>query len=112
MSKHTPGPWIHPTGVFANETGGPSIQSADGDLIAAVAVVDADLDDETNERRLADAHLIAAAPEMLAALRTQRPIIQKMIRIAQDRMDKFLLNEATEALEALDAAIAKARGEA
>ncbi len=62
MSKHTPGPWIAPTGLFDNRTDGPRIV-ADNEIICAVETVDPDLDDETNDRRLANARLIAGAPD-------------------------------------------------
>lgn len=67
MSKHTPGPWIYPKGLFDNRTHGPSIQ-ADGEVVCAVQTVDPDFDAAVNDRRLANAYLIAAAPEMFAAL--------------------------------------------
>lgn len=54
MTKHTPGPWR------ARISGDPDVLTSSGDLICAVY---------TDDLAEADARLIAAAPEMLAALR-------------------------------------------
>lgn len=57
-AKFTPGPWA---------TEGDQIETADGSaLIAEMALWDAD--DEEAQEQFANARLIAAAPELLAAL--------------------------------------------
>ena len=61
MSKHTRGPWI-PSGYGFNVLTGDSMHS--------IASVDAPWRPDDNERareRIANAHLIAAAPDLLAA---------------------------------------------
>lgn len=60
MSKHTPGPW---TGYPANIS--PNIE-ADGKCIAQVNPHNGD----SEERRTANARIIAAAPELLEALKS------------------------------------------
>lgn len=53
MSKHTPGPWT-------NDLETPWILSSDGSAVAQIC---------SRPLREANAHLIAAAPELLGALR-------------------------------------------
>jgi hypothetical protein len=63
MSKHTPGPWIaHSAGLVLTN-----------DRTKTIAIVDADgaqmiRHSHTDEQIAANTHLIAAAPELLAAL--------------------------------------------
>lgn len=56
MSEHTPGPWTFESGFIVSSAG----------RIADVGGVDASFDPETAE---ADGRLIAAAPDLLAALK-------------------------------------------
>lgn len=51
MTKHTQGPW------FVDKQGAPTIRQADGTVISGVP------------NNYADAHLIAAAPDLLDALK-------------------------------------------
>ena len=91
--KHTPGPW--------NATDGAAILAGSGINIQNIASV-------SLEKRLgrgsakADALLISAAPDLLAALRAARPYVMTCVDEPID--------PAGRALAALDAAIAKAEG--
>lgn len=91
MSKHTPGPWhtqhVHPY---------THIKSDKNPMIAVVRSV---LTDSRQEFE-ANAHLIAAAPEMLEALEMMLGILT-VAGIAAD----------TEAVQHLRSVIAKAKGE-
>ena len=105
MSKHTPGPWKFEIAW----AGFSAIRGRDGQLIFGVA---AGSDDE---RRLepeieANAHLIAAAPDLLEALEDLRPILDAFergqTRYADLMGEADLVPEITKAR----AAIAKAKG--
>lgn len=66
MSKHTPGPWI----VRAIDGSIGSIDAADGIQMVAQAMEIGHQDRTTGSpERIANARLIAAAPELLAALK-------------------------------------------
>lgn len=68
MSKHTPGPWK----LIANE-----VIAASGDVIADVVGGEGCrfVEDDQNVECLANANLIATAPDMLTALQDIRRII-------------------------------------
>lgn len=74
MSKHTPGPWHHVS---------ESRQIADtGDFYSWVAVRNSEghdlfITDREDERLDPDAALIAAAPELLAALKRALPFLKR-----------------------------------
>lgn len=87
--QHTPGPWLHATDM--GQVG--SVEFADGTVIAQAQQLPGDL---RSEQRNANARLIAAAPELLAALR-------------RCRFDS--LNMTLADMEFCRAAIAKATGE-
>lgn len=61
-TKHTPGPWVYGDEMFDSQITAPSAPAAWGNR--TIAVVD-HAEDEMGE---ANAHLIAAAPELLAAV--------------------------------------------
>jgi hypothetical protein len=66
-TKHTPGPWR-----WANDGGdGYAIHSSSKKMSATVALVTARVGSET---AIADSRVLAAAPEMLAALHTLRKL--------------------------------------
>ena len=60
MSKHTPGPWV---------AKGPSVETEDGGLIAAVLDPTERGTTVPDPYVVANAHLIAAAPDLLEALK-------------------------------------------
>ncbi|MFG1331222.1 hypothetical protein V5F41_08195 [Xanthobacter autotrophicus] len=80
-SKHTPGPWEI---GFENCGGGFTI-TADGVRVAHTARFFAsgkkDLRDLSEDEAKANGHLIAAAPEMLAALRLALPALCRMTTV-------------------------------
>lgn len=63
----------------------------------------------TDEAR-AKAHLLAAAPQMLAALEAARPFLLYQMMKAQDALDIELHRRACDSVNAIDAVIAAARG--
>ena len=106
MSKHTPGPWQHSVRLSASENHrGFSIWTADGWALADVQPAD-----EDGTEGEANARLIAAAPDLLEALKRMASIIDKM----GDMPDGFIhpspwqTLKCEEALEQARAAIAKA----
>jgi hypothetical protein len=92
MSKHTPGPWFHKTDF--GQVG--SVETADGDVIAQAQ----SLGPLDHERRNANARLIAAAPDLLAAL-----------KLVLEDAREFFPTVSAQAITAAEAAIAKAEGE-
>ena len=91
MSKHTQGPWTV-DGAVATEN---LDVLGEGGRVAML-----DCDDIDAETLKANARLIAAAPEMLDAL-----------RVAQSELHYFIATRGREAHEIVRAAIAKATGE-
>lgn len=104
MSKHTPGPWF----VRAQDTGflidSPKTKEQPHGRVAAVAQYSYDWAGPMRAEALANARLIAAAPELLAALEV----------ILRDHMAVHGVGdlEMQPALFQARAAIAKATGEA
>lgn len=97
MSTHTPGPWrLHEGSIFGH-AGYIGITSPAHDFLAEV-VVKMDDDTERSPRLLANARLIAAAPDLLAAL-------QRAVNVLD-------ATGATDDANAARAAIAAATGEA
>jgi len=92
-TKHTPGPW------HSNNRPNDTLVLDGDDLIIAGIYMFPAPDREGQEQ--ANAHLIAAAPELLAAAKGVQDIVDGM-----KDMERAWANE----LEALDAAIAKAEG--
>ena len=106
---HTPGPWTVPH--FARpEVNCNCHYVLCGDHFGSVATVHSSVDDELengdnprHEQAVANAHLIAAAPSLYAALEAWEAYLHDLPRIAED---------APEAVQLTFAALAKARGEA
>jgi hypothetical protein len=92
QATHTPGPWKEKRKL--------SIYSADDEPICAVFPA------ETEERSRADAHLIAAAPDLLAALKSCR----SNMRILAKAAGSYAAFESTD--KAAREAIEKATGRA
>ena len=111
-AKHTPAPWI-----FREELG--TVNATDKehskDGIARIEVCDPSEGQTWNggllpiDEREANARLIAAAPELLAALIDARSIIEVLKRTLplSDLIEIAPLSQ----IDAIDAAIAKANGE-
>jgi hypothetical protein len=86
MNKHTPGPW-----TITESATHITVRNREGDAVFH--------DDKRLDGVLGDAHLIAAAPDLLEAL---TEIVSVSLR--------YRLQESDSAVEAARAAIAKARG--
>lgn len=103
MSKFTKGPWmVWKDGVYAVNKGTVATPITLTGYRGTICMMD-DLDEEIPERQQkANAHLIAAAPDLLASLK----------ELLQDKYEaKVLTDEDGEMLSRAEAAIAKARGE-
>ena len=94
MSEHTRGPW-RPIGAKASI----GIYNDSGDPIASLQ---APIGSMSRPRRDADARLIAAAPDLLAAAKQARDALSALLTTR----DPIVYSDA---LRALDAAIAKAQ---
>ena len=83
MSKHTPGPWTWKRDekqeyVPATTLEGPSVLCRYWETIGGRPI-------EVNQRTLADARLIAAAPDLLAALKKVKRILEsRAFRAVED----------------------------
>jgi hypothetical protein len=95
MSKHTPGPWE----VIRQDDGSLAIVNNNGDIITYAF----DLSDDINA--LQNANLIAAAPELLAALYEALPFIN-------DDDGAYKAGYAKKVEQRILAAINKAEGKA
>lgn len=106
-ASHTPGPWVaHHLEVWD--------APADNDSAIMVAKVEGDTDNMMDPGALADARLIAAAPEMYEAL-AGLDAFSKLLNEFADMHDSSILRETIEdpaaaALDKMRAAFAKARG--
>jgi len=103
--KHTPGPWD----LWVDKEGAFTIRAEpeDGMVIAKRNV-------GTNDpaEGIANAHLIAAAPELLEALKSARQFIVNGTEYGYIRMpDKDCPDSAHDTLPKIQAAIAKAEGQ-
>lgn len=99
MAEHTPGPWQ----VIAS-TGTEVLALADGP--DSVVVADTEFFGRTpTERQIADAHLIAAAPDLLAALERMLSVSGSHVTAGNAQCDTCL------AVSQAMTAVAKARGE-
>lgn len=98
-TKHTPGPWTIKAGFIVAEASGWK-----GAFVAKPLHVDIDNKVSDTPRAEANARLIAAAPDMLAALELVAPIYA---HIDQRDTSPFGVTGRT-----VNAAIAKAKGEA
>lgn len=100
MSKHTPGPWAMPD----SGQGRISKVGANGGWDGLIATADCGDYARSREEGLANARLIAAAPNLLEALKTAR----SMLAICAGPIPS---NDERDAIAWADAAIAKATGE-
>ena len=112
MTKHTPGPWKQVEYDDWLYIGGDDIDYIQYDPVDepynycvenAVCVIDHV--DNLTEQRLANARLIAATPELLAALETVMPWASKAVA------DHYNEKQGKRALDMALAAIEKAEGE-
>jgi hypothetical protein len=100
-TKHTPGPWV----VVTEDGSIGSVAAADGSAVAQ-AQIRGTLKKPNNEERRANAHLIAAAPELLKACKAALPYLRNHIGMTLDEGPGDRI-----ALDMCEEAIAKATGE-
>ena len=106
MSQHTPGPWKVVDGHY------PCFIEIEGASFRPAIVTHAtDLTLEDTRRRRADAQLMAAAPELLAALKALVPFMEMAFAAEGDTFG-VRHNDANDALFAAESAIADAEGRA
>ena len=98
MSKHTPGPWM------ASQNEVISVASTAERVVITVNVVECETGAPIPEQAIIDARLIAAAPDLLAALKTCVFVVETLAHLRG--MEAELLPHA----EFARAAIAKATG--
>jgi hypothetical protein len=106
-ARHTPGPWV------LTDNGLITAEAREGKV--EIAVIELDFDNPFESEQRANAKLIAAAPELLAALNRAEAFIVSELDVRQtsygsDGDDGGYIGEARSALEIVRAAIAKARG--
>jgi len=105
--QHTPGPWNLPSHVAGGDIG----IIADSRLLAMVT----NDEDEpiADSEQLANARLMAAAPELLALCKTLRQRLADLLRHVDEDTDSDAdLAHDRDAVDDADAAIAKAEGRA
>lgn len=101
MSKHTPGPWtVGPVertkwSVFATTDG--------GDSVKVICCTAGNAREREDPQRAADAHLIAAAPDLLEALRDLYALYDRGVLKGPDAL-------CAQVVHAAIVAIAKAEG--
>ena len=101
---HTPGPWKVVDRLYV---------WTDDDVGCEVAkVCDENLDDDMLGQADADARLIAAAPELLAALRRMREVFEQLADGDWRHLDATYVDQLIESdgLHGCDKALAKAEG--
>ena len=98
MDKHTPGPWAS-VPCQADHGATTAIQGVASDILARVPA---------GPRAVANAQLIAAAPDLLAALQA---VTAELRQLQQNGDIRDSIRNGAEYLIAADAALAKARGE-
>lgn len=114
MSEHTPGPWevTHLDATGSQSAGYANVRAVNRHMFGhgtCLPIVDVYLYHEPEQQ--ANARLIAAAPDLLAALETARDYVAGELEYRKQAMagypDKWRTEE--EDLASIDAAIAKAR---
>jgi hypothetical protein len=112
MSQHTPGPWIkHSRFVFRAGDGHLTICELQGSGGKYVERRELELDDPRFDEIHANGRLIAAAPDMLDALRQAEQFIANGIEMGAIRMPAPDSDDsAVNTLPAIRAAIAKVEG--
>jgi hypothetical protein len=102
--SHTPGPWeIHHYGDNEGD-----IHGSDGTLVCMMREGDTAPDQDWS----ADARLIAAAPELLAAMKRMREVFEQLSEGDWRELDATYVDQLIEndGLHGCDKAIAKAEG--
>lgn len=118
MNKFTKGPWTYTFGKIECEDWG-IIRCPDGGIVATAGVyaIERDKTDLNAHRKngtdpsAANAHLIAAAPEMYEALRRADMFIANGVELGYITLPDVHEDPATETPNLIKAALAKAAGE-
>lgn len=116
MSKQsfTPGPWsfrsYEPDGPLEDEVHSESPDAGDGDIVCLSPIHGGY--DESAERWEANAHLIAAAPDLLAAAELALANLRRNLASEEVCGQPFMGDDEHEAISVLTAAISKATGAA
>jgi hypothetical protein len=101
MSKHTQGDWgFDDNGIY--EVIGDKLMAINGDDGMKIAWI------EEGPEQLADARLIAAAPDLLEACKTALTLLRGLC--GSDELGDLYFAEAERVESVIDAAIAKAEG--
>ena len=124
MSKHTPGPWeVGMRGGFnANiifDRSGEDLHSDNGICLVYGMYQHQNIDEQKDSKGLANARLIAAAPELLSELKNLRRAYVSLLETGRDRIIQHGGQcDSVESMEAADlnlksarAAITKATGD-
>lgn len=106
--KHTPGPWhvgVKPGPIIYDDAYGSQIARMDNPF------------GQTDEENLANAHLIASAPDLLEALKEAHGQLEADILVKENfpvknELDRLLRNESRRLLNKWQSIIAKAEGRA
>lgn len=113
MYKHSIAPWR--TAYSHSPAYIRDIKAADGEIIAQVCDFDDEVANDYSDQTIANARLIAAAPDLLAALRAILPYAENEAHALQDLRDSEVAEmQALVSWEAVNnayAVIAKAIGE-
>ena len=107
-TRHTPGPWV---AALEGNLRPLIIQDLTGRPIPIASIIHQGGGDfDPSETTQVNAHLIAAAPELLAALRRAVPWLGKLIADG-GHLQSVCPNDAIGALQQAEAALARAKGE-
>ena len=111
MSKHTPGPWYAKEWSAKDDDGAPLCGGWNIIDRMEVRIPLSDMEGDIDEAE-ANALLIAAAPDLLEALRNARSFIKNGVDLGYIRMpDADCPDSAHNTLPAIEAALAKAQGD-
>ena len=110
VGKHTPGPWLAASRLLSI-VGLPVVATANGRSIASVAFFAlGEAFANHNRESAANAALIAAAPDLLEALRRSRKI-HAYLAVPEDLTRTMARMLSEKAIEIIDAALLKAVGD-
>jgi len=110
MSKHTPGPW-KTCGASAGRCSCGLIWSIPADVVVAQLSNEEDSPQRTSDEGAANAALIAAAPDMLAALQDVRSVIDYCLWEGGGQSNSNLAENLRLKDAAIVALIKRAKGE-
>ena len=111
MATHTPGPW-KVTEEYVPSTGPHVYVEAEPDSFGSAVTIAEVIEDPFKNTQPANARLIAAAPELLAALQTAQRTIRTWhgMGMGAHEAQAWALYQASPEMQQITAAIAKAEG--